>query len=81
MVVLLMDSCWSLSFNPSELLKIGFLIYIAAWISGVKRMLKHLNTVFCHFVYFARIRWVILLAQPDTDTYIILAATTRNVCY
>jgi cell division protein FtsW len=68
-----------LSFQPSELLKIGFLIYIAAWISGVKKNVETFKYGILPFCLLCGFVGVILLAQPDTDTYIILAATALGM--
>jgi len=61
------------SFQPSELLKIGFIIYIATWLSGVHKVI---GTTLKGTVPFAAIVGgvgLILLLQPDTDTFLIMA--------
>ena len=62
------------SLQPAELLKIGFVIYLATWLSGTH---KHITT-FGHgtLPFFAIVGAVglLLLAQPDTDTFLIMAA-------
>lgn len=67
------------SFQPSEFLKIGFIIYIATWLSGVQKELatKHRPTI----IYAAIVGFVgiIMLLQPDTDTYLIMAAAAATM--
>ena len=62
------------SFQPSELLKIGFVIYVATWFSGMHKY----NSTFMHgtlpFLVMVGIVAVIMLLQPDTDTFLIMAA-------
>ncbi|MEX0917558.1 MAG: putative peptidoglycan glycosyltransferase FtsW [Candidatus Paceibacterota bacterium] len=64
------------SFQPAEFLKIGFIIYMATWLSGMQQHIKSFTTgtlPFCGFVGFVG---VILLLQPDTDTFLIIAAAS-----
>jgi len=60
------------SFQPSEFLKIAYVIYIATWLSGTH---KHITT-FKHgtlpFVLITGLVGLLLLAQPDTDTFLLL---------
>jgi len=64
----------SFSFQPAELLKIGFIIYMATWLSG---MHQHIHTLLKGALPFAGIVGLIgfiMLLQPDTDTFLIMAA-------
>jgi len=64
----------SFTFQPSELLKLGFVIYLATWLSG---MHKHVHTVAkgtLPFMGIVAIIGVLMLLQPDTDTFLIMAA-------
>ncbi|HLP43898.1 MAG TPA: putative peptidoglycan glycosyltransferase FtsW [Candidatus Nanoarchaeia archaeon] len=67
------------SFQPSELLKIGFLIYIAAWISGVKKNVETVKYGILPFILLCGVVGAVLLSQPDTDTYVILCATALGM--
>lgn len=64
----------SFSFQPAELLRIGFIIYVATWFSGMQ---KHV-TSFVHgtlpFVGIVGVTGFVMLIQPDTDTFLIMAA-------
>ena len=62
----------SLSFQPSELLKIAFVIYAAAFFSAVKAKIATVRFGLIPLIVLAVIAGVILLAQPDTDTFMVL---------
>lgn len=57
-----------LSFQPSEFLKLGYIIYLSAWISGVKDKVKTFTFGLIPFSIITVIISAILLSQPDTDT-------------
>ena len=61
-----------ISFQPSELLKIGFVIYLAAWISKAKDKIKTSNHGLLPFLIMLGLVGAILLSQPDTDTYAVV---------
>ena len=63
----------NLSFQPLELLKIGFIIYFAAWVSGVKEKIQTAKYGLLPFLILLSIIGVILLKQPDTDSFIIIS--------
>jgi len=58
-----------ISFQPSELLKIGFVIYFAAWLSTFKQKAETFKWGLLPFMTLSGILGLILLAQPDTDTF------------
>ncbi len=62
----------SLSFQPLEFLKIGFIIYFATWISSVKDKIKTIKFGLLPFLILIGIVGLILLNQPDTDSFIIM---------
>lgn len=64
-----------LSFQPSEFLKIAFIIYAAAWIHHVKDKIKNIKSGFIPYAILIAILSVLLLAQSDTDTLVIIAFT------
>lgn len=59
------------SFQPSEFLKIGFIIYIAAWLSSIKHNVKTFQYGFIPFLVITGILGAVLLNQPDTDTFFV----------
>ncbi len=60
--------------QPSEFLKIAFVIYIATWLSGVQLHLRKFTHGLLPFVGITAIVGVVMLLQPDTDTFMIMAA-------
>jgi cell division protein FtsW len=63
------------SFQTSELLKIGFIIYLSSWLSGMKDGVKTVIGGLLPFIITSTIVGVVLLMQPDTDTFIILVVS------
>lgn len=62
----------NLSFQPLEFLKIGFIIYFASWISGVKEKIQTIKFGLLPFLILVGIVGAILLNQPDTDSFVIM---------
>lgn len=60
------------SFQPLEFLKIGFIIYFAAWISGMKEKMQTIKYGLLPFIILSGIVGVLLLKQPDTDSFLII---------
>lgn len=60
-----------LSFQPSEFLKIAYILYVATFLSNLK---KHVGT-FMHgivpFLIISGITGAVFLSQPDTDTFMV----------
>lgn len=63
------------SVQPSEFLKIGFLIYMATWLSGMQQHITSFTKGTLPFCGLVGIIGIILLLQPDTDTFLITAAS------
>lgn len=61
------------SLQPAELLKIGFVIYLAAWLSGMQKKLTHIKTGALPYFGIVAGVGVVMLLQPDTDTFLIMA--------
>ena len=64
-----------LSFQPSEFLKIAFIIYLAAWVQYAKDRIKSLKFGLIPYIVITAILGALLLAQSDTDTFVIIAFT------
>ena len=64
-----------LSFQPSELLKIAFIIYIAAWAHFVRDRVTKIKFGLLPYIVIMGILSLLLLAQSDTDTLLIIAGT------
>jgi cell division protein FtsW len=61
-----------LSFQPSEFLKIAYVIYIATWLAAVKTKVKTFKFGTVPFLVISLIAASILLIQPDNDTIMIM---------
>src|SRR3989338_10450160 len=61
-----------ITFQPSEILKVAFVIYFAAWLSGMKEKVSTFSCVLLPFLIFSSLLGAILLAQPDTDTFAVI---------
>ncbi|MEX2052191.1 MAG: putative peptidoglycan glycosyltransferase FtsW [Candidatus Paceibacterota bacterium] len=63
------------SFQPVELLKFGFIIYFAAWLSWVKNKTGDFRFGILPFLLMLSIIAIILFKQPDTKSFILITAT------
>lgn len=59
------------SFQPAELLKIAFIIYLSAWMAKVKDKAATFKFGLLPFGVLVGIIGLVLLSQPDTDTFLI----------
>ncbi len=64
-----------ISFQPSEFLKIAFIIYLAAWIHFAKDRVKNLKHGLIPYFVLMAVLSGLLLAQRDTDTLVIIGFT------
>jgi cell division protein FtsW len=60
--------------QPSEFLKIGFIVYLATWFSGVHGKLDSFRYGLIPFVAAMGLVGIVMLLQPDTDTFMIMGA-------
>lgn len=65
----------SITFQPSEFLKIAFIIYFAAWLAHKKGKINNFRSGLLPFLVIMAITGVLLLSQRDTDTFAIIFAT------
>lgn len=63
------------SFQPAELLKIGFVIYYATWLSGIRTKTQTLQNGFLPLLILFVIVGTLLLLQPDTGTFLVIILT------
>ncbi len=68
-------SVFGFSFQPVAVLNLGFIIYWAAWLSSVKEKVSTFKFGFLPLIILIGILALLLLSQPDTDSFIILCAT------
>lgn len=60
------------TFQPAELLKIGFIIYMATWLSGVHKTIGTFKQGTLPFIGITAVVGAVMLLQPDTDTFAIM---------
>ncbi|HEU5114518.1 MAG TPA: putative peptidoglycan glycosyltransferase FtsW [Candidatus Paceibacterota bacterium] len=65
----------SFSFQTSEVLKIGAVMYFAAWLSFVKDKASDFKKGFIPLIVMLGITGILCLLEPDTDTYIVIASS------
>jgi cell division protein FtsW len=63
----------ALSFQPLEFLKIGFIVYFAAWIGEMKEKIQTLRYGLIPFMVLLGLVGLVLINQPDIDSLVILA--------
>ncbi|MEX0910253.1 MAG: putative peptidoglycan glycosyltransferase FtsW [Candidatus Paceibacterota bacterium] len=61
-----------LSFQPSEILKIGVILYYGAWLAKIKHKVDTLKYGLMPLVIIISILGLTLLTQPDTDTFLVI---------
>jgi cell division protein FtsW len=64
-----------ITFQPVEFLKIGFVIYFAAWLSWARNKIKDFKFGILPFVVLLGIIAVVLFKQPDTKSFILITVT------
>ncbi len=69
------------SLQPSELVKISFLIYLAAWLERKKDKLSYINEGILPFLMVLGVIAILMLLQPDLGTLFIIAATSFIVYF
>lgn len=68
-------SVFGFTFQPVAILNIGFIISWSAWLSYVKEKISIFKFGFLPLIIFIGISALLLLKQPDTDSFLILSAT------
>lgn len=63
------------TFQPSEFLKIAFIIYVAAWLGHIKDKVKTMKLGLAPLIVLMAILSALLLFQSDTDTLLIIGFT------
>ncbi|MEO5927438.1 MAG: putative lipid II flippase FtsW [Patescibacteria group bacterium] len=74
-------SVWGITFQPSEFVKVAFLIYVAAWLSSRdKADLQTLERGLVPFLLPLGVILILLIKQPNTGTTTVMAAMSL-ACY
>lgn len=69
------------SFQPAEILKFGFVIYFAAWLSFVKEKVSNFKFGIMPFGIMLFVIAAILLNQPDTKNFILITITGLSMLF
>ncbi|MFA6228342.1 MAG: putative lipid II flippase FtsW [Patescibacteria group bacterium] len=70
------------SLQPSEIVKLTFLIYLAAWLSSKEdHHLQDLSAGFLPFVFILAVITALLVLEPDTGTMIIIVVMSLAVYF
>ncbi|NOY35603.1 MAG: cell division protein FtsW, partial [bacterium] len=64
------------SFQPSEFLKFGFILYLASWISSRKKEINSFKFGFIPFLIITGFVGVLLVLEPDLGTLGVIAITS-----
>ena len=64
-----------ISFQPSEFLKLAFIVYFAAWAAGIKDKMRTFKWGLMPLLILMGLCGGLLLLQPDTDTFLVIAVT------
>lgn len=65
-------SLGSISFQPAEFLKLGFVIYFAAWLASKKQRIGNPKYGVLPMLILLGLSGGILLSQPDTGTFLVI---------
>lgn len=64
-----------LSFQPAEILKLGFITYYASWLAGAKRKIHQMKYGIIPLVVLLAIVGIVLALQPDIGTFLVITIT------
>lgn len=74
-------SIGSFSFQPVEFLKIGFIIYFAAWLSWVKDRAENFKLGILPFLIFIGLVGAVLFKQPDMKSFILIVLSSLGMFF
>ncbi|MEK7569716.1 MAG: putative lipid II flippase FtsW [Patescibacteria group bacterium] len=69
------------SFQPAEALKLGFVMYFAAWLASSRGKIEKFRYGVLPLLIMLGIIALILFSQPDTKSFILIAATGLGMLY
>lgn len=70
-----------ISFQPSELLKLSFLIYLASWFESRRKELQKFSSGLLPFLIIVGIIGFLLLLQPNMGTFSIIALSAAAIFF
>lgn len=71
----------SFSFQPAEFLKLGTILFASAWFASTRKYLDEPRYGIIPFFIMTGLSGLILLLQPDTDTFIVLALSITTIYF
>lgn len=74
-------SIFGYTFQPVEFLKIGFIIYFAAWLSWAKGRVRDFKFSILPLSIFLGVIALVLLKQPDTKSLILITVTALSLLF
>ncbi len=72
---------WFLTFQPGELLKLSFLIYLASWFESRQKELKNFSSGLLPFLVIIGIIGLLLLMQPNFGTFAVITLSAAAVYF
>ncbi len=63
------------SFQPSEILKLGFIVYLASWLDARRKDIRSISYGMMPFVLMVSIIGIFLMMQKDLGTFAVILAT------
>lgn len=70
-----------ISFQPVEILKFGFIIYFAAWLSWAKNRVQDFKFGILPFAIMLSVIALVLFKQPDTKSFILITLTGISMLF
>ncbi len=67
------------TFQPAEILKFAVVVYLAAWLSSVRKKIGSMQWSVVPFLIILSIAGIVLLLQPDTGTFIVIAGAAGSM--
>jgi cell division protein FtsW len=74
-------SVFHVSFQPAELLKLGFVTYFAAWLAWTNKKKEEFKYRFLPLIIMLAVVGVALLLQPDTKSFILITASACGMLF
>ncbi len=74
-------SLLGISFQPAEILKFAFIIYLSAYLSQMKEKVKNFKYGILPFLVMLIIVGALLLNQPDTKSFILITGTGLSMLF
>jgi len=70
-----------ISFQPSEFLKLGFIIYLSSWLSNHKKEISSIKSGLVPFLLMIGAVGLLLVAEPDIGTLLVIVMSSVSIFY